>query len=92
MAVGTKTLAPSELDTFEDQRLVEELQGEVEHVVVHHQGELVTAGLDLHATQRRQGAPGLGCLPGREILEADLPRLGDTARRMMCPVVVLASS
>ena len=26
MAVGTKTLAPSELDTFEDQRLVEELR------------------------------------------------------------------
>ena len=26
MAIGTKTLAPSELDTFEDQRLVEELR------------------------------------------------------------------
>jgi len=26
MAVGTKQLAPSELDTFEDQRLVEELR------------------------------------------------------------------
>ena len=26
MAVGTKTLAPSVLDTFEDQRLVEELR------------------------------------------------------------------
>ena len=26
MSVGTKTLAPSELDTFEDQRLVEELR------------------------------------------------------------------
>ncbi len=26
MAVGTKTLAPSELDTLEDQRLVEELR------------------------------------------------------------------
>ena len=26
MAVGTKTLAPSELDTFEDQRLVDELR------------------------------------------------------------------
>ena len=26
MAVGTKTLAPSELDTFEDQRLVEEVR------------------------------------------------------------------
>lgn len=26
MAVGTKTLATSELDTFEDQRLVEELR------------------------------------------------------------------
>ncbi len=26
MAVGTKELAPSELDTFEDQRLVEELR------------------------------------------------------------------
>ena len=26
MAIGTKQLAPSELDTFEDQRLVEELR------------------------------------------------------------------
>ena len=26
MAIGTKTLAPSELDTFEDSRLVEELR------------------------------------------------------------------
>jgi large subunit ribosomal protein L29 len=26
MAIGTKTLVPSELDTFEDQRLVEELR------------------------------------------------------------------
>ena len=26
MAIGTKELAPSELDTFEDQRLVEELR------------------------------------------------------------------
>ena len=26
MAIGTKTLAPSELDTFEDQRLAEELR------------------------------------------------------------------
>ena len=26
MAIGTKKLAPSELDTFEDQRLVEELR------------------------------------------------------------------
>ena len=28
MAIGTKQLAPSELDTFEDQRLVEELRKE----------------------------------------------------------------
>jgi hypothetical protein len=26
MAIGTKELAPSELDTFEDQRLLEELR------------------------------------------------------------------
>lgn len=26
MAIGTKELAPAELDTFEDQRLVEELR------------------------------------------------------------------
>ena len=26
MAIGTKTLSPSELDTFEEQRLVEELR------------------------------------------------------------------
>ena len=31
MALGTKTLAPSELDTFEDQRLVEELRKAKEH-------------------------------------------------------------
>ena len=51
MAVGTKTLAPSELDTFEDQRLVEELRKAKEELFnLHFQS--TTGQLESHGRIR----------------------------------------
>ncbi|GAA1645022.1 50S ribosomal protein L29 [Microbacterium flavum] len=51
MAVGTKTLAPSELDTFEDQRLVEELRKAKEELF-NLRFQSATGQLDSHGRIR----------------------------------------
>ena len=51
MAVGTKTLAPSELDTFEDQRLVEELRKAKEELF-NLRFQSATGQLDNHGRLR----------------------------------------
>ena len=51
MAVGTKTLAPSELDTFEDQRLVEELRKAKEELF-NLRFQSATGQLDSHGRLR----------------------------------------
>ncbi len=51
MAIGTKTLAPSELDTFEDQRLVEELRKAKEELF-NLRFQSATGQLDSHGRIR----------------------------------------
>ena len=51
MAVGTKTLATSELDTFEDQRLVEELRKAKEELF-NLRFQSATGQLDSHGRIR----------------------------------------
>ena len=51
MAVGTKQLAPSELDTFEDQRLVEELRKAKEELF-NLRFQSATGQLDAHGRIR----------------------------------------
>ena len=51
MSVGTKTLAPSELDTFEDQRLVEELRKAKEELF-NLRFQSATGQLDSHGRIR----------------------------------------
>ena len=51
MAVGTKTLAPSELDTYEDQRLVEELRKAKEELF-NLRFQSATGQLDSHGRLR----------------------------------------
>ena len=50
MAIGTKELAPSELDTFEDQRLVEELRKAKEELFNRFQS--ATGQLESHGRIR----------------------------------------
>ncbi|WP_292833811.1 50S ribosomal protein L29 [Microbacterium sp.] len=51
MAIGTKQLAPSELDTFEDQRLVEELRKAKEELF-NLRFQSATGQLDSHGRIR----------------------------------------
>ena len=51
MAIGTKQLAPSELDTFEDQRLVEELRKAKEELF-NLRFQSATGQLDNHGRLR----------------------------------------
>ena len=51
MAIGTKELAPSELDTFEDQRLVEELRKAKEELF-NLRFQSATGQLDSHGRIR----------------------------------------
>ena len=51
MAIGTKTLAPSELDTFEDQRLVDELRKAKEELF-NLRFQSATGQLDSHGRIR----------------------------------------
>ncbi|MFI8595423.1 50S ribosomal protein L29 [Microbacterium sp. NPDC078428] len=51
MAIGTKELAPAELDTFEDQRLVEELRKAKEELF-HLRFQSATGQLESHGRIR----------------------------------------
>lgn len=51
MAIGTKTLAPSELDTYEDQRLLEELRKAKEELF-NLRFQSATGQLDSHGRIR----------------------------------------
>ena len=64
MALGSKQLAPSELDTFEDQRLVEELR-KAKEIAVHEMCEFASdlggnavVGVDLDFESIQMGAGG----------------------------------
>ena len=62
MAIGTKQLAPSELDTFEDQRLVEELRKAKEELF-NLRFQSATGQLESHGTSVRSSATSRGSTP-----------------------------
>ena len=78
MAIGTKELAPAELDTFEDQRLVEELRKAKEELF-NLRFQSATGQLDSHGrlravrkdiariyTEMRERELGIGAAPAKE--------------------------
>ncbi len=74
MAIGTKTLAPSELDTFEDQRLVEELRKAKEELF-NLRFQSATGQLESHGRIRavkRGGKVRIAIFPDRSITKKPL--------------------